>query len=116
MVDITKATESPYLTVDFIKKSTTKKAVIIDGGNYEDGDFGKKLTMRVSMDKKEKIWNPNRESANNMMMAWGKETNDYIEKIIILSLKEENKKTLIIATPEVNTIKDETVVDEKKVD
>ena len=66
MVDIKKALESEYLTIDYIKSSENKQMVILDGGDYLKGDFGEKLTIKVNLNNEIKIWNPNKESVKNL--------------------------------------------------
>jgi hypothetical protein len=100
MVDITEATESPFLTTDLIEESQTKTGVIVDGGSYEKGEFGRKLVMKIQFDKKMKTWTPNRESSKNMQSAWGNDTDTYVGKSVLFSVVEaQNKKKSVIATP-----------------
>lgn len=99
MADITQATESSYLTADIVESSPTKQAVIISGGGYEDGDYGKRLSMKVNIDTKEKKYSPNRTSAKNMQNAWGNETDAYVGKRISLQVLETGGKKSIIAVP-----------------
>ena len=71
MVDATKAMESEYLTADLVKNSATQKLVILDQGEYQDTDYGEgkvdRLTLKVEIDGKEKLWRPNKDSVKNIV-------------------------------------------------
>lgn len=98
MVDTTEAMESQYLTADIVKGSPTKKCVIVDGGSYEDTVFGtKRLTLKVSIDGKQKIWRPNRDSVKNLR-TYGVDTTNWVGKTINLQIISIQGKDSIIAT------------------
>lgn len=112
MVDTTKAMESDYLNVETVKNSQTKKIIIIDGGKYENTDYGSnKLTMRVSIDGMDKIWRPNRDSVKNLSTAWGRESNIWVQKIATLTIVSMNGKESIVAIVSI----DEPVIGEEVV-
>jgi len=115
MVDITQATESTYLAADVVEQSPTKIAVIVDGGNYEDGKFGKRLSMKVNMDTKEKKWNPNMTSAINMKNAWGSDTDTYVGKKVSLTVLIEGTNKKVIAVPMKDVEQKPTTIPEESV-
>ena len=101
MVDATKACESDWVNTDLVKTAKIKKAVIMTGGEYKDGKFGERLNIPVQIDGKMKTYSPNRDSASNMKIAWGADTNFWVGKTIELELSNVNGKVIIIARPSI---------------
>lgn len=99
MVDSTEAMESQYLTADIVKESNTKKLLVVTEGNYEETDYGNRLTMGVCIDGKNKTWRPNRDSVKNLSRAYGKDTKDWVDKAATLQVISIQGKDSIIATP-----------------
>lgn len=95
MVDTTRASEGKYMNADMVKLSPTKKCVIIDEGEYVEGDYGEKFQISVEIDKKIKIWSPNKDSLKNIQEVAGMDSANWIGKIIKLStLKVRGKDTV----------------------
>lgn len=99
MVDISEALESDYLTVDFVKQSPSKKLVIIDPGSYQDTDFGRRLTMKVNIDGKIKVWRPNRDSIENLS-SYGNDTLQWVSKLVNLNVEKRQGREAVIAKTE----------------
>ncbi len=99
MVDATKACESDFMTSDLVTNSPTKKVVIVSGGEYVKDQFGDRLELKVTLDKKLKTWKPNRETCNNLKNAFGAETEGWMSKIVSLTLKNTPKGPSIIGVP-----------------
>lgn len=99
MVDATEAMESSFLTPDIVERSKKRKLVIISEGEYMNDKYGRKLTIKVNIDAKEKVWRPNKESVEKMSEAWGIETEDWIGKSAKLDVVLRNDKKTIIARP-----------------
>ena len=99
MVDASEACESQYITVDLVRESNSKEITICDPGDYEDTDFGRKLTFKVSIDGKEKIWRPNRDTCANLKGAWGGDTADWSTKQVRVQLVKVQGRDSIIGTP-----------------
>ena len=99
MVDATKACESDFMTSDLVTNSPTKKVVIVSGGEYVTDKFGERLELKVTLDKKLKTWKPNRETCNNLKDAFGVETEAWMSKVILLTLKNTPKGPSIIGVP-----------------
>lgn len=99
MVDAQEAAESNFITAELIEDSPTKRLVVVSGGSYEEGQFGRRLQIKVNIDKKEKRWNPNRTTVQSCIAAWGKDTDEWIGKTIEASVKEENGRKNINGVP-----------------
>lgn len=102
MVNVTEAMESEYLTADVVKNSLSKRITILDGGKYEeatfDGKTRERLTIRVGIDGKTKIWRPNRDSVKNLSSIYGKDSEDWKDKQALLQIMSIQGKDCIIAT------------------
>ncbi len=99
MVDSTKACESDFMTSDLVTNSPTKKVVIVSGGEYVTDKFGERLELKVTLDKKLKTWKPNRETCNNLKNTFGAETEGWMSKVVLLTLKNTPKGLSIIGVP-----------------
>ena len=82
MVDTTKATEGKYVNADMIKNSPTKKGVIIDEGEFVEGQFGEKFQLTIELDGKQKVWSPNKDSLLNIHDKMGKDSKFWVGTII----------------------------------
>lgn len=103
MVDTTKATESKYLTKEIVQKSTTKKAVIINEGEFKDTEFdGKKMSklqLSVEIDKEQKLWQPTKDSIKNMQGSWGMDSKNWVGKLVTLQIVSIKGKESILGVP-----------------
>lgn len=99
MVDSTRATESEWVNVDLVRQKQPLKAIITDGGKYEEGKYGEQLVIGLEVNKKAKKYSPNRDSAANMKNMYGAETNAWVGYIIELSITRSNGKEIVIAVP-----------------
>lgn len=101
MVNVTQAMESSYIDVDLIRNSPTKKAVILNEGDYVSGEYnGKKyikFEILVEIDKKQKTWAPNKDSVKNIAAEYGEDSKNWIGKFIKLQLMKVNGKDQINA-------------------
>lgn len=99
MVDSTEAMESSFVSVDLVKRSSTKKLVVVDPGVYEVDDFkNRKLTLGVNIDGKVKKYRPNKETVENLQVL-GKDTNNWVGKIIQLEIGTRASKEAVIGRP-----------------
>jgi len=98
MVDSTDAMESRYLTADLVRESPTKIISFLDEGLYEETDYGKKLTLLVEIDGKQKIYRPNRDSVSNFQV-FGKDTMGWLGKQAKLQLIKIQGKDSILGLP-----------------
>ena len=97
MVNTKQAMESQFITAALIKESPTKTLVVINPGDYEQTDFGKRLTLVVNIDGKEKTWRPNKESVENLQV-YGEDSTDWLSKKILLKVEKRNGKEYVIAS------------------
>jgi len=95
-MDTTRATEGKYVNADMVKNSTTKKLVIIDEGEFVEGDYGEKFQLTVEIDGKQKIWSPNKDSIVNIQDVMGKDSKFWIGTIIKLRTTKIKGKDSII--------------------
>jgi hypothetical protein len=99
MVDASKACESAYIEADLIRASPSKVCVITGAGEYINGKFGEKLEIPVEIDGKQKVWSPNRDTANNLRSAYGSNTINWVGKAIRLELVNKAGKWVVLGLP-----------------
>ena len=100
MVDTQEALESQYLTVDLVRSSKVKRAVVVDPGTYEeDMQKNKRLTVGINIDGKIKKWRPNKATVENMQ-ALGSDSSDWIGKVVQFRI-ERNQfgREMVIGAP-----------------
>jgi len=100
MVDGTQAMESRYLNADTVRESKTKKLVILNEGEYQESDYGLKLTLDVEIDGRTKLWRPNKDTCCNIGDKYGKETKKWIGKLVGLTVIKVMGKPSILGVPE----------------
>jgi len=122
IVDVTEAMEGQYLTAECVKSSPTKEAVVTDGGEYTKSDYGKKLCIEINIDRKKKIYRPNIDSAKNLAGVWGKESDLWVGKTLLLrflsTIVDGNSEETILAIPKMGSgtpTTEETVTEEDDV-
>lgn len=98
MVDTKEATESKYINVDLVKESTSKVLVIVDGGQYEETQYGRRLTLKVNFEGKDKAWSPNKDAVKNMNEFFGStDSDEWVGKKVALGiLAVQGKDTVIV--------------------
>lgn len=103
MVDVTKAMESGYVTVDLVRESPTKKCVILDEGKYEETEYKgqkyEKFSLLVELDHKRKMWSPNKDTIKNISEEYGRDSIKWIGQIIKLSVGKTNGKDTVNGMP-----------------
>ena len=100
MVDATQAMESEYVTVDVVRNLTKKQLVITGEGSYEETDWGAKLTLPVQLEGgRDKKYRPNKDSAKNLAALYGRNSKNWLGKIIALSTIIIMGKECVIAVP-----------------
>jgi hypothetical protein len=103
MVDVTRAMESSYVTVDLVRESPTKKCVILTEGDYVDAEYqGKKyqkFEITVEIDGKTKSWSPNKDTVKNIFEEYGRNSKAWIGKIIKLSIGKIAGKDTVNGLP-----------------
>ena len=99
MVDTTRASEGKYVNADMVKKSATKRLVIINEGEYVESQYGEKLQFKVEIDFKQKVWSPNTDSLKNLQMVYGMNSDKWVGKIIILSTMIFRGKEVVNGVP-----------------
>ena len=97
MVDATEASESAYINAELVRNSKTKIAIATGQGEYEDTEYGKKLTLPVEIDGKTKQYRLNKDSAANLISAWGKDTIKWVGKPIKLRVTKVQGKDCVIS-------------------
>lgn len=82
MVDATEATESEFITAELINNSKTKVIVPTGAGEFKEKEFNGvksvRLQIPVQIDGKNKTFCPNKDSAKNLIRAFGSETLDWV--------------------------------------
>lgn len=99
MVNTDKAVEGDFITADFVNNSPTKLCTPIDEGNYEDSDFGDRLTITVEIDGKRKKYRPNKDTVTNLRNEYGKDSKEWIGKLIRLKTVRFKGKDIVHGEP-----------------
>lgn len=103
MVDVTKAMESGYITVDLVRESPTKKCVVLDEGEYVQAEYKgekyEKLVLTVEIDMKRKKWSPNKDTLKNISEEYGTDSIKWIGKLIKLSVGKHLGKDTVNGMP-----------------
>lgn len=103
MVDTTKAMESKYVNADLIRNSPTKKCVILNEGEYTQKEYQdkayEKFELLVEIDYKQKMWAPNKDTIKNIAEEFGKDSAEWVGKIIKLSVGKINGKDTVNGMP-----------------
>lgn len=102
-MDTTQYGESKYLTPQLIKESQQnspqKIGLIISDAEVEDGKYGKQLVIRVSFDKKVKIWKLSKENVKSLHKISVLSENWLTKKIGFTVSKTDEGKDKIIGEP-----------------
>ena len=99
MVDASESCESQYVTVDLVRESKSKLLEIKDAGEYQETDYGRKLTFMVEIEGKKKIWRPNRDTCCNLKSKFGAETSKWNGAEINLQIIKVQGKDSVIGLP-----------------
>ena len=114
MVNAQAAAEGKYLKPEHIDPNNNV-AVIIDGGQYVEGKFGKKLEIGINYKKLVKSWSVNSKTAENLIHAYGEDTDEWVGKKVVLEIfKSTNGNDAIIGSAP--GFKDAADVEEEKVE
>lgn len=97
MTDATEASESQFINAELVAASKTKTIVLTGAGKYEETNYGDKLTMPCELDKKKKLYRPNKDSATNLIKAFGTDTIKWLGKPIKLRITRIQGKDSVIA-------------------
>lgn len=88
------------VTLDVVRTSQSRKAVILSGGAMKTFQDGKtKLSLLVEMDGKSLTYTPNKTSLKNISLAYGYESNNWVGKSITYETGIIQGKDAIIARP-----------------
>lgn len=103
MVNTQELTESEFLGTQFVKDSTTKKAVILNSGTVEpskDGNY-KQLQLLVEIDGRQKKWKLNKISLRALQSKYGNNSELYVGKVVTFStMLLQGGKEAIIGNPQ----------------
>jgi hypothetical protein len=103
-MDTSQYGESAYITPELVKFSASKKVYICGIAKVVQGKFGDKLELPVEIDGKQKTWGLNRTLVQALHQFGDdkenpKDDKHWIGKWVQLSLKFENGKDVIVASP-----------------
>jgi len=95
-MDVTQYGESDYLTAELVKQSDTKIAQIMEDATLDETDYGTKLTLKVEIDGKPKIYRPNKDSIKNLISTYGSDSAKWVGKQIKYHVISMNGKEIAI--------------------
>lgn len=95
--------DGKWITVDLVKKSDKKVAVVITEGVMKpvefDGKKSERLAIIVELNGNQLEWQPNKDSLMNMANAYGRETRLWVGKRVIFNTTVMNGRELVIGQP-----------------
>ena len=98
-MDVREYSEGQNVTVELVKASATKKALIIDEGGVNEYEGKKKLRFTVNMDGKMKFWIPNKNTLKNIQLAWGWESSAWVGKTVEFRIEWMKGRESVIGVP-----------------
>lgn len=98
-MDVSKLLET-NITLDVVRTSPSKKMCVLTSGEMKTMPDGKlKPTFVVEIDEKQLNWIPNKTTLKNVSEKYGKETQQWVGKLITLEVGQVNNKDAIIGRP-----------------
>jgi len=99
-MDVCDIIRGDSLTIDVVKNSPTKRAVIISGGAMVTmKDNQQKFNILVEIDGKQRNWKPNRPTLRNLAEKFGNESSRWIGKSVAFQIGIINGKEATIGQP-----------------
>jgi len=98
-MDVSEFLESEYINVELVQQAKIKNAIILNTGSRETTDYGIKFSLTVMFDGKVKKYNPNKTSIQNIVDAWGRISDTWMNNIIVLGIEDVNGKNAVVAKP-----------------
>lgn len=90
--------EGRYINPEIVMGSQTKIGVIITDCTVEQSQYGPQLICTVEIDKKQKLWQMNRDSVKNMQQI-GIDTSSWVGKKVKFQVVSVNGKQRVIGMP-----------------
>jgi hypothetical protein len=86
-----------YITTDMVKKSTSKKLVIMSAGSEKEYEGKRKPQFLVEFEGKRLNWTLNKQTVTNLIESFGPDSNQWIGRIVYLTISiSHNNKEMII--------------------
>jgi len=96
-MDMEQYISSDYITVDAVKSNKNKQMVILSAGSEKEYDGKKKVQFLVEHEGKQKKWVMNKQTIENLIKIYGKDSTAWIGKLIRLKIGlSHNNKEMII--------------------
>ena len=99
-MDMTNYVESESINLDFVKSSPTKKGILLSSGVMAPTKEGQmKPKFLVEIDGKQKYWTMNKNTAKNLSMMFGNESNGWVGRKVEFTVGVVNGKEAVIGKP-----------------
>lgn len=98
-MDVRYLLESDFVSVQTVKDSPTKKAIILSPGTEEQYKDSKNLKLLVELDGKKKFWKVNKASLKNLVLKFGNESQAYVGAVVLFEIQIVNGKESVVGTP-----------------
>ena len=96
-MDVSNMIGGNNVTIDVVKKSPTRKGVILSPGGMKIIEGKEKICFLVEMDGKQLGYLPNKTSLKSMAGSLGNETQAWIGKVVFFEIGIINMKEAIVA-------------------
>lgn len=88
------------VTVNLVKRSTSKRLIFISGGAEFKSEFGKdRVKFLIEIDGRQLDYIPNKTSIGYLCSAWGTDSNKWMGNQAALKIETINGKEAVIASP-----------------
>lgn len=98
-MDVGPLLESDFVTVQLIKDSPSKKAIILSPGVEDQYKESKNLKLSVEIDSKRKYWRVSKLSLKNLVLKYGSESQAYVGKVVDFQVQLVNGKESVVGVP-----------------
>ena len=100
-MDMTEFAQSDSVTLDLVKRSLTKRGVILSAGVRDTNKEGRvQPKILVEIDGYQKFWRPNRTSTQACIDKWGEDSSAWVGKALMFSQGQVNGKDALLVTPQ----------------
>lgn len=99
MVSTQEALESKYVSVDLVKRNVQRQAVIVSPGEYENTDYGRKLSLLVDYVGKQLKLRLNKDSVKGLDSAYGSDTQSWVGKSVVFTTYFVKGKEILLVNP-----------------
>lgn len=96
-MDASKYAEGSFCNPEVVKNSQSKQCCIT-GIKSEMGKYGEQIVCDVEIDGNAKRYSPSKDTVKNLISTWGKDTNAWLGRTILLQVLSIAGKDRVMGT------------------